>query len=63
MANPADKSLFNRLLRAMATGKPLGKQPTKAGTSTKARAEGYDDTQTPKGTSVSASAKPKRKSR
>jgi hypothetical protein len=59
----ADANLFRRLLRAMATGKPLGKPKAKAGTSAKARDEGCDDTQTPKGTSASASKKPKRKSR
>lgn len=59
----ADKGLFNRLVRAMATGKPSGKPGAKAGTSAKAPDEGCGDTQTPKGTSASASRKPKRKSR
>lgn len=60
----ADRSLFQRLLRAMATGeKPSEKPPAKAETSAKAPSEGCDDTRTPKGTSASASRKPKRKSR
>jgi hypothetical protein len=59
----ADKALFDRLVRAMATAKPFGKPKAKAGTSTKAPAAGCDDTQTPKGTSAGASRKPKRKSR
>jgi hypothetical protein len=59
----ANKGLFTRLLRAMATGKPLEKPGAKAETSAKAQREGCDDTQTPKGTSASASRKPKRRSR
>ena len=59
----ADANLFKRLVRAMAIGKPSEKPEAKAGTSAKARGEGYADTRTPKGTSASASRKPKRKSR
>lgn len=60
----ADKNLFQRLLRAMATNeKPSEKPPAKAGTSAKAPSGDCDDTRTPKGTSASASRKPKHKSR
>jgi hypothetical protein len=53
----ADKKLFQHLLEAMATGKPLaGKPKAKAGASAKARREGYGGTRTPKGTSASALA-------
>jgi hypothetical protein len=59
----ASREQFDRLIEAMATGKPLEKPVARAGTSAKAHVEGCDDTQTPKGTSANASRKPKRKSR
>ena len=46
-----DKARFNRLLKAMAEGKPEAKR----GTSTADRDAGCDETQPPKGTSGDAS--------
>ena len=67
MTDPKIKSSnrrFNRLLYAMATQpEPLEKQQGDNQTSTPETGAGYGDTRTREGKSVSASSKPKRKSR